>query len=208
MEILVSGILSRSGRILDVGCGTGATTRYVSRYWRPEFVLGINISQRQISYGQKKSVGCSFAVMDAAAIALADHSFEAIISVEAAFHFHTRWDFLKESARVLTKDGTLAMTDVLLHEDGHDLLPLWPRSNFIRHLCDYQSLVCDAGFSRVEVLDITEPGLNSFVRNKFAALHDDWLSGKSDFLTLQYALCTMYRLAAACKFNLICLAIK
>lgn len=208
LDKLIAAIRNRSGVILDVACGTGATTRYIARYWSPRHVIGINISARQISACQQDPAHPTFLVMDASALAFADRSFENVICVEAAFHFNTREAFLRECLRVLKDDGVLALTDILLHEKGHDLLPWWLHSNFVPSLSDYAKLVKGVGFSYVDVVDITEQGWSSFARHRFSVLHSEWLSGESDFATLQGNLAWMYRLAAAQKHNLLCFAKK
>jgi ubiquinone/menaquinone biosynthesis C-methylase UbiE len=146
--------------------------------------------------------------MDANALAFSDESFEAVICVEAAFHFDTRETFLRECLRILKKGGTLALTDILLHKEGHNLLPLWPSCNFVSSLFDYQTLVRKVGFSSADVMDITESGWKSYARDTFSSLHDAWISGRIDFLSLQASLSWMYRLAAAQRYNLICFAVK
>lgn len=208
LDKLIAGIHNREGNILDVACGTGATTRYIARHWSPGHVIGINVSARQIPAGRQDPASPTFLVMDAVALAFADHSFDNVTCVEAAFHFDTRETFLRECLRVLKTGGMLALTDILLHENGHDLLPWWLRSNFVPSLSDYAALVKEAGFSDVDVIDITEQGWMSYARHRFSMLHNSWLSGESDFGALQTRLAWMYRLAAAQKYNLLCFAKK
>jgi MPBQ/MSBQ methyltransferase len=207
MEKLVSGIQDRSGRILDVACGTGATTRFLGNHWNPAHIFGINVSTKQVSKCRQGS-SCSFCVMDAASIAFSDDSFQSIICVEAAFHFDTRERFLRDCVRLLKPGGVLALTDLLLHEAGHDLLPMWPRANWLPNVSEYHNLLLRVGFSHANVIDITEEGWRSYARHTFAELHDEWMLGKSDFPRLQQNLAWMYRLAATHKYNLMCFAVK
>ena len=48
MEELLAFIPQRTGNILDVSCGKGATTRYLLKYYNPEKVFGINVSKKQL----------------------------------------------------------------------------------------------------------------------------------------------------------------
>lgn len=208
IERLVAGLPNRDGRILDAACGTGATAHYLTRYWRPACIFGINISAKQLDLCWRNSSCRNVAVMDAGVMSFSDSSFENIVCVEAAFHFDTRENFLRECSRILTKGGILALTDILLHKEGHELLPMWLRSNYVPSLSDYQSLLLSVGFSQVKVIDITDEGWNSYARNAIAALHDAWISGRSSFPALQANLSWIYRLVAAQKYNLMCFAKK
>ncbi|MDP2105111.1 MAG: class I SAM-dependent methyltransferase, partial [Desulfobulbaceae bacterium] len=110
---LLSFIPEKKGTILDVACGTGATTRFLLNFYPPEHVTGINISAKQLDTCRQMAPGCRFLEMDAAALQFSDASFDAIICVEAAFHFHTREKFLQEALRVLKTGGILVLSDAL-----------------------------------------------------------------------------------------------
>lgn len=47
MERLLTFIPRKEGKILDVACGKGATTRHLLKYYRYQDVTGINISEKQ-----------------------------------------------------------------------------------------------------------------------------------------------------------------
>lgn len=208
MEKLIDGILNRSGTVLDVACGSGATTRYLCKYWNPDRVFGINISSKQITKHLDQALDVNFAIMDGTAMAFPDCSFDNVICVEAAFHFDTRLAFLNEAFRILTVGGTLALTDVLLSEEGHDLLPLWPRTNYIATVPHYEQMLKEVGFAPVEMIDFTEQGWKSFARHKFGTLYEDWMAGRTDFNELQHNLGAMYRIAASLRHNIMCFAVK
>jgi ubiquinone/menaquinone biosynthesis C-methylase UbiE len=146
--------------------------------------------------------------MDAASMTFEDNAFNNIICVEAAFHFNTRESFFRNTLRILKRGGMLALTDVLLHEEGHAILPMWLRCNFMPSLSAYGEMLYQIGFSQVSVVDISEEGWKSFARFHCATLHDDWIAGKCEFAELQRSLVTLYRLKAAIKHNLMCIAIK
>lgn len=208
MERLIAELPRRAGTILDVACGTGATSRYLSRYWDPQCIYGINVSERQLAECRRGVPRAHFARMDAAAMSFNDESFGNVVCVEAAFHFETRQAFLNEVFRILRPGGRLVLTDVLLHEEGHALLPLWRRSNYVPSLGAYEAVVRAAGFSHVQVIDITEEGWRSFARCSVARLHESWMANRCGFNELQDELRTIYSIQVALKSNCVCVAEK
>src|SRR5579859_6154337 len=103
-----------NGRILDVACGLGASSRHLSRHIEPTQITGINISTRQLKRARINAPGCNFLVMDATRLQFPDAFFDNILCVEAAFHFDTRAAFLEEALRVLKPGGRLVHSDILM----------------------------------------------------------------------------------------------
>jgi MPBQ/MSBQ methyltransferase len=152
MEKLLSFIPKKQGRILDVACGLGATTRYLLKYYRPANVTGINIGEKQLQICRKNAPGCTFLRMDATELDFRDNSFDSIICVEAAFHFDTREKFVREVYRVLKPGGYLVLSDILMSRWA----PHQPEANYTKNLEEYQKLFIHAGFRNVTIIDATE----------------------------------------------------
>src|SRR6185436_11842404 len=75
MEKLIAGFKGQ-GNILDVACGYGGTTNYLSKYWRASEITGINLTETQIDYCKEMVPGCNFQVMDAAKLDFEPGSFD------------------------------------------------------------------------------------------------------------------------------------
>jgi len=167
VDELVGRISNREGRILDIACGPGASTARLLRYYGPDQVTGVNISENQLDAARERAPGCAFLLMDAAQLGFADDQFDAVMCVEAAFHFNTRERFLREVLRVLKPGGSLVLTDMLFR--GF-LKPIGdfgqvPPANFVHNIADYGTKLEAAGFESVEVEDATERCLAGFRRN-------------------------------------------
>jgi ubiquinone/menaquinone biosynthesis C-methylase UbiE len=167
MEKLLAFIPGRQGSILDVACGTGATTRYLTRYYPPQKITGINISEKQLQRAKINAPGCNFLLMDATHLLFEDNSFDSVICVEAAFHFCTRRRFLQEAHRVLRPGGYLVLSDILFRPGAEDLAPMLHLQNWIASPAAYGELLRKSGFQQVRIIDATEESWRRFDRYNF-----------------------------------------
>jgi MPBQ/MSBQ methyltransferase len=151
MERLLAMIGEARGTILDVACGNGATTAYLTKHFAPERITAINFSSRQMARAVERAPGCRFVLMDATALAFPNNSFDYLICVEAAFHFHTRDAFLREAVRVLKPQGRLVLADAVLPPASHTQ----PRANYVSGAEEYRARCLASGFSAVGVTDAT-----------------------------------------------------
>ena len=140
LEELLTFIPRKTGNILDVSYGKGSNTCYLSKYYKPEKVAGINISEKQLEICREKSPRSKFLLMEGTKLDFKDASFNNILCVEAAQHFRTRRKFLKEAYRVLKPSGKLVLSDVLasrsIYKDG----TIYPKENYIKNINSYRSL--------------------------------------------------------------------
>tara|TARA_R110002049_G_scaffold21045_22_gene77449 strand:- start:6016 stop:6819 length:804 start_codon:yes stop_codon:yes gene_type:complete len=178
MDQLLSCIDDKSGNILDVACGKGATTAYLLRYYSPENVVGINISERQLEIARQNAPGVSFQNMSAMEMNFAAESFDNMICVEAIFHFVTRVDFLKSALKLLKPGGSIVFSDMLMTWDGEDRRERRTTENFVPDLETYRSVLESIGFTSVTVEDITEQSWRRHYRHATAYFNEQFLAGK------------------------------
>lgn len=164
MEKLLSFIAEKKGTVLDVACGMGATTRHLLRYWEPLETVGIDISVKQLKTGAAKAPGCTFMAMDAMKLGFRDSVFDNVICVEAAFHFQ-RQPFFREVHRVLQAGGHLVLSDILVAPWAARLSPVVPSSNAVGDMGAYRTLLTQAGFCDVAVVDATDETWRPFSRH-------------------------------------------
>jgi SAM-dependent methyltransferase len=89
------------GRLLDVGCGTGAhTSVFAERGWS---VVGVDESEDQLSLARER--GVEVVQADAAALPFEDSSFDAAVSIWTHTDVDDFGALLREVARVLRPGG-------------------------------------------------------------------------------------------------------
>lgn len=163
VDELLKYIPEKNGRILDVACGQGATTRHLCKYYDAVNVVGIDISLKQLQKCREVAPSCTFLEMDATNLGFEQASFDSVICVEAAFHFDTRERFLSEACRVLKPGGRLVMADIVSTKFlGRTSLE--PQANVVRDQDEYAAVYRRAGFADVEIHDVTDPVVGGLCR--------------------------------------------
>jgi ubiquinone/menaquinone biosynthesis C-methylase UbiE len=193
MERLIGFLPGRCSSLLDVACGKGATTRTLEERFGPGAVVGVNVSARQLKTSRRNAPAAAFALMDAAALAFAPASFEAVVCVEAAFHFTTREDFLREAFRVLRPGGTLVLSDILMNLEAERRRDLRSASNYVSGPGAYADLLRGAGSADVQVIDATEPCWRRYYWHGVRYFHERYLRREIDLLSLKTFLEAGYR---------------
>ena len=104
----------RSGQeILDVGCGTGASSVYLAKHYNVE-ATGITISPVQVRLANQaaaeQNANATFHLMDAEAMKFAK-TFDVVWSVESISHYHDIAKFFSSATTLLKPNGTIAIID-------------------------------------------------------------------------------------------------
>lgn len=151
-------------RVLDVGCGLGSGTALIASHYSRAEVVGINISPQQVAHAETYHPEANYRVMDATCLEFPDASFDRIFSVEAAFHFNLRSEFMQEALRVLKPGGSLVLSDILFKTTEHVGQWFVPDGNFVPDIHAYRQLCFDHGYMIETLNDITEATWLGFCR--------------------------------------------
>jgi 2-polyprenyl-3-methyl-5-hydroxy-6-metoxy-1,4-benzoquinol methylase len=104
--------ICKGKKVLDIACGEGYGSYLLSK-WGAKEVVGIDISQEAIEKANKyfKLDNINFYKMNAENLnKIEDSSFDLIVSFETIEHLKNSGKFLKEVARVATKDAIIVIS--------------------------------------------------------------------------------------------------
>jgi SAM-dependent methyltransferase len=103
----------RGMSVLEVGSGRGGGADFLVRTFHPKSYLGVDLSDANIAFCNKKfaHAGLKFQRGDAQALPFTDSGFDRVINVESSHCYPKPEKFLREVFRVLRPGGYLLMSD-------------------------------------------------------------------------------------------------
>lgn len=106
--------LAGTGRLLDVGCGTGEFERLAHQRFPEATLVGVDVTPAMLAVAREKfrhTPLVAFQMAHAEALPFASDSFDAVVSCNMLHHVREVARFLGECARVLRPQGHLIVVD-------------------------------------------------------------------------------------------------
>jgi ubiquinone/menaquinone biosynthesis C-methylase UbiE len=150
--------LSKENKVLDVGCGVGTSSIFLAKKFGCT-MTGIDLSAKNIkiakyiAFEQKLESSTNFMVGDAEEFNLRDNTFDAVICECSLCLFPDKDQATKEMFRVLKKDGSLGISDVVIRGE----LPEEMQNALFKFICvldakselEYTRILEKAGFDNI-----------------------------------------------------------
>jgi microcystin synthetase protein McyJ len=176
--------LREGDAILEAACGAGEGMRLWLDHFRVGHTIGVDVHPRWVEEARARLTATAAPARwradpgDATDLsAVTTESVDAVVCVDAAYHFDPRDRFLREARRVLRPGGRLALSDVVLAAEPRGVLEAIAVAGVARacaiprpNLCTEETYVARlrrAGFDDVAIERLDDEvllGFSSFVR--------------------------------------------
>ena len=166
--------------LLDLGCGAGATVRYLDQNYGLS-VVGLDPSQKLLTLARKNNPDKEFLVGSGEAIPCQDETFHGVLS-ECTLSLMTDLnETLQEVYRVMKTQGMFFITDVYArHPEALEVIKTHQFTSCMRGLYDLKQLRTDvtrAGFEIILLEDHSELLKQLLVKTifEFGSMQEFWL---------------------------------
>lgn len=103
-DLVREAFLPLAGRVLDVGCGEGATLHHLGE---PNGATGVDLFEEKIAFARSRLPACRFVVGSAYELPFPDGAFQHLLVRDLVHHLDEPARFVDECARVLEPGGRI-----------------------------------------------------------------------------------------------------
>ncbi len=170
---LIKGIkFSNDDQILDLGCGSGLQTLLLGEAGNE--ITGVEVSEKEVAIARRKSeqlvsrIKSRFLCTKLEDADFEDESFDKIFSICVIEHISNYNEVLRETYRILKKQGQMTFSvDCLEPIEDKDLLEKHKKDHFVVKYFkadELKKLLEEAGFTEIDIYPIFN---SSFAKNLF-----------------------------------------
>ncbi len=169
-------------RLIDLGCGMGATMRYALKNYKNVIAYGVTLSDFQVKKGNELLKGKNGIILkeNYNNTSFQSNSFDSAVAIESFCHSGHNFNSLKEMHRLLKPGGRFVMADAFLKKDKaqlckggkyayNKLCNHWSLEKLETHQFIKESLD-EIGFTNIKVEDISMRVAPSVLHVPFAIL--------------------------------------
>jgi len=195
------------GKILDLGTGNGLIPIKIALGCKDFFITGIDMSEEMLAFARKNAAEnkvddrIKFDLADAKDLPYPDNYFDIVICHLSLHHMKDPVKVLKETDRVLKKDGAILIRDMKRPEDdktlasyvklfGNGYSPLEKKileESFLASYTkeEFEDLAAKANLKNYEIKEyfVTHIGLEKRAKNFQSPVYTDNLPKETDYLS-------------------------
>lgn len=109
LDYIISEIGNTDGSILDLGCGRGGITEYISKIFSRQ-IFGIDNSNMMLGIAKKRNTNIKWILLDIEKADKINESFGCIILIDSIYFIKDKTELLKMLDRMLISNGKIIIT--------------------------------------------------------------------------------------------------
>jgi SAM-dependent methyltransferase len=156
VEEMLSFLPDGQKRILEIGCGRGATTRTILHFLPETSLTAVVKAKKELDECRRKVPEATCRRMKGPRLKFKCSSFDAVISVEGLKEFGKPSKLFREIYRVLKHRGTLVFSDIILDLSASPKNKSLAASNIANSPEEIKQLLLRMGFQHVQIHNTTQ----------------------------------------------------
>jgi ubiquinone/menaquinone biosynthesis C-methylase UbiE len=157
----------KKGNIIDIGCGFGASTQYLVKYFPSDSITGITNDLKALSVCRQRYPDITYLYRKPPRFKLPGQAFDVVVCVKGFHSLCDRHKLLKACFKILKPGGRFVCFDVLNNHrlNKNVFKRIVVRDGAVEKPDMYQTMLHSIGFNEPEVRDITQQCREGFKRH-------------------------------------------